>query len=682
MEKREKILVTSALPYANGPLHLGHLAGAYLPADIYVRYQRLKKRDVIYICGSDEHGVPITLMAEKQKVSPQAIVDKYHYLNKESFEKIGMSFDNYSRTTLPIHHKISQELFLKLHSKGYLSEKTATQLYCEHCDRFLADRYVEGTCPICHAEGARGDQCDTCGRSIDQIQLIDPICVTCGKKPVIKETSHWFINLKDLQPKIKAWLDTKTHWKENVKNFCEGWFKTGLEDRAVTRDLRWGIPVPLKGYDHKVLYVWFDAPIGYISSTVEWAQNIGQPEKWKEYWQDDSTRLIHFIGKDNIVFHAIIWPLILMGHGEYVLPDNIPANEYLNLEGGKFSTSRNYAVWLDKYLEKYPPDPLRYCLAANAPETKDADFSWRDFQLRNNSELADILGNFVNRTLTFLKKNFDNTVPQPGEFDELDKEMLARLEKAPGEIGKLFENFEVRKAVSAFMDVARFANKYFNDQQPWITVKKNPQKCATTFYVCVQVIKGMALLMEPVLPFSARKLWKMLNFSTPFENQQWDEAGKTNVPVGHQLNKAKILFKKIEDEIIETEIQKLKSVTNKTELQPKEELMSEKISFEQFKKVDLRVATVIEAEKVEKADKLLKMKINLGAEQRTIIAGIALNYKPEEIVGKQVVVVANLEPAKIRGIESNGMLLAAVVDDNQLTLIVPKTEMPDGTKIS
>lgn len=682
MNKRQKILVTSALPYANGPLHLGHLAGAYLPADIYVRYQRLKKRDVIFISGSDEHGVPITIAAEKQKVTPQMIVDKYHQMNKAAFEKFGMSFDNYSRTTLPLHHKISQEFFLKLHSKGYLSEQTVIQLFCEHCNRFLADRYVEGTCPICSAEGARGDQCDTCGRSIDQIQLIDPICVTCGHKPIIRETKHWFINLKKLQPQIKAWLDTKTHWKENVKNFCEGWFKTGLEDRAVTRDLRWGIPVPLKGYENKVLYVWFDAPIGYISSTIEWAQKIGQPDKWKDYWADKSTRLIHFIGKDNIVFHAIIWPLFLMGHGEYVLPDDIPANEYLNLEGGKFSTSRDYAVWLDKYLEKFRPDPLRYCLAANAPETKDADFSWKEFQQRNNSELADILGNFVNRSLTFLNKNFNNAVPQPGEFDDLDKEMLSRLTKAPEEIGNWLENFEVRKAVATFMDLARFANKFFNDQQPWVTIKQNSKKCATTFYVCAQVLKGLAILMEPVLPFSARELWKMLNVASPLENQQWDEAGKADVPVGHRLSESKILFQKIEDDVIEAEVKKLQSVTNKTNEQPKERAMSEKISYDQFKSVELRIATVLEAEKVEKADKLLKMKIDLGAEQRTIVAGIALNYAAEQMVGKQVVVVANLEPAKIRGIESNGMLLAAVAEDNNLSVLIPEKEMPNGTKIS
>lgn len=682
MEKKEKILVTSALPYANGPIHLGHLAGAYLPADIYVRYQRLKKRDVIFICGSDEHGVPITLAAEKHGISPQQIVDKYYALHKESFEQVGMSFDNYSRTSLPLHHKNAQEFFLKLHQKGYLTEKSMRQFYCDRCDRFLADRYVEGTCPICNAPGARGDQCDTCGRSLDQIQLVDPICVTCGHKPLIKETKHWFLNLKELQPQIKAWLDTKTHWKENVRNLCEGWFKTGLEDRAQTRDLHWGVQVPLTGYENKVLYVWFDAPIGYISSTIEWAQKIGQPDRWKDYWQNDSTRLIHFIGKDNIVFHAIIWPLILMGHGEYVLPDNIPANEYLTLEGRKISTSRNYAVWLDEYLKKFPPDPLRYAIAANAPETKDADFSWRDFQQRNNNELADILGNFVNRALTFVQKNFENKVPVPGKFDILDNEMLSRLEKAPTEIGSFFENFEVRKAVATLMDLARCANKYFNDQQPWVTVKENPPKCATTFYVCVQVLKGLAILMEPVLPFSARALWNMLNLSSRLEYQLWDQTGRIDVPSGHRLNKPKILFQKIEDSEIEPEIEKLRAITEQNNKPSEEIVMGEPISYEQFQKIELRVATVLEAEKVEKANKLLKLKIDLGLEQRTIVAGIALNYTPEAMVGKQVIVVTNLAPAKIRGLESNGMLLAAVVDDNRLSLVVPEQEMPSGTKVS
>lgn len=680
-EQKKKILVTSALPYANGPIHLGHVAGAYLPADIYVRYQRLQHNDVIYICGSDEHGVPITIKAEREGVSPQQVVDKYYKIHKESFEKVGMSFDNFSRTSLPIHHKKSQEFFLTLHEKGYLSEKTVVQFFCEHCDRFLADRYVEGTCPVCHAEGARGDQCDTCGRSLDQTSLIDPVCVTCGNKPVIRETRHWFLNLKQLQPKIKGWLDTKTHWKENVRNFCEGWFRTGLEDRAVTRDLRWGVPVPLKGYENKVLYVWFDAPIGYISSTIEWAQKTGQSDRWKDYWLDKSTKMVHFMAKDNIVFHAIIWPLILMGHGDYVLPAEIPANEYLTLEGEKISTSKNYAVWLDEFLHIFPPDPLRYCLAINAPETRDADFSWRDFQQRNNNELADILGNFVNRTLTFLKKNFDNTVPQPGEFDALDNEMLSRLNEAPEKIGSLFEKFEVRKAVTAFMDLARFANKYFNDQQPWITVREAPEKCATTFYVCVQVLKGLAMLMEPVLPFSARKLWKMVNLPASLKDQRWANAGNADVPAGHQLAKAKILFRKIEDDVIEEQIKKLKNVTSKAEDVEEDKEVSEKIPFEDFQKVQLRIAKILEAEKVEKTDKLMKMQIDLGSEQRQIIAGIAMKYSPEDLVGKQIVVVANLEPVKIRGVESNGMLLAASNEDGDLALLIPDKEIDNGSKI-
>jgi len=681
LEQHQKILVTSALPYANGPIHLGHLAGAYLPADIYVRYQRLQHRDVIFICGSDEHGVPITIAAERQGISPQQVVDKYYKINKEAFEKVGMSFDNYSRTSLPIHHKNSQEFFLALHKKGYLSEQSVTQFFCKHCDRFLADRYVEGTCPVCRAAGARGDQCDACGRSLDQTHLIDPVCVTCGNTPVIKETRHWFLNLKQLQPQIKAWLDTKTHWKENVRNFCEGWFKTGLEDRAVTRDLRWGVPVPLKGYEHKVLYVWFDAPIGYISSTIEWAQKIGQPEKWKDYWSDASTKMVHFIGKDNIVFHAIIWPIILMGHGEFVLPSEIPANEYLTLEGNKISTSKNYAVWLDEYLKIFPPDPLRYSIAINAPETKDADFSWRDFQQRNNNELADILGNFVNRTLTFLKKHFDNRVPQPGQFDALDEAMLKRLKEAPDKIGGLFENFEVRKATTLLMDLARFANKYFNDQQPWTTVTEAPEKCATTFFVSVQVLKGLAILMEPVLPFSARKLWAMVNLPDSLEEQQWSRAGEANVPVGHPLAKAKILFAKIEDEIIEQQIEKLKTMTAKTDVVNKEAAVSDKIPYDDFQKVQLRIAKILGAEKVEKTEKLMKIQIDLGTEQRQIVAGIAAKYAPDDLIGKQVVVVANLEPATIRGVESNGMLLAASTEDGELALLIPDKEIADGSRI-
>ncbi|MBD3289515.1 methionine--tRNA ligase [candidate division KSB1 bacterium] len=685
MKQAKRLLVTSALPYANGPIHLGHLAGAYLPADIYVRYQRAMKRDVIYICGSDEHGVPITIYAERQGVPPREVVEKYRENHRKSFAEFGMSFDNYSGTSKPLHHEISQGFFLKLHEKGYLSEKKVVQFYCTHCDRFLADRYVEGECPNCHAEGARGDQCDSCGRSLDQIQLINPYCVTCGNKPEIRETHHWFINLKKFQPKIKAWLDTKTHWKDNVKNFCYGWMESGLEDRAVTRDLKWGVPVPLKGYENKVLYVWFDAPIGYISSTVEWAEKIGQPDKWREYWQDEDTRLIHFIGKDNIVFHAIIWPLILMGHGEYVLPADIPANEFLNLEGNKLSTSKNYAVWLDEYLQKFPPDPLRYCLAVNAPETKDSDFLWKDFQARNNNELADILGNFVNRTLTFINKNFDRKIPAPGPLDDLDKEMLSRLKQAPEKIGNNLEAFQVRKAAAEFMDLARFANKYFNDQEPWITKKADITKCATTMNICARVCKGLAILMQPILPFSADKLWSILNIEGSVLDQTWSDAGQAHFDDGHSIGKLEILFNKIEDDVIEAEIEKLQKISEKQSDKQGEDtqVTNEKISFEEFQKIDLRLAKVLEAEKVEKTDKLMKLKIQVGSETRQIVAGIAQQYTPEQLVGKSIIVVANLEPAKIRGIESNGMLLAArSADQDDLALLTVEKDFESGIRIS
>jgi len=684
VDEERKILVTSALPYANGPIHLGHLAGAYLPADIYVRYQRAKKRDVIFICGSDEHGVPITIAAEKQGITPQQLVDKYREIHRESFYKFGMSFDNYSGTSFPFHHKISQQFFLKLHSKGYLSEKKMSQFYCAHDDMFLADRYVEGICPNCSAEGARGDQCDACGRSLNTTELIEPYCVLCKKAPEIKETRHWFINLKQFQHIIKDWLDTKTNWKNNVKNFCYGWINEGLEDRSVTRDLKWGIQVPLEGYENKVLYVWFDAPIGYISSTVEWAKKIGEPDKWKEYWQDKNTKLVHFIGKDNIVFHAIIWPLILMGHGDYVLPAEIPANEFLNLEGNKISTSKNYAVWLNEYLEKFPPDPLRYWLAVNAPETKDADFTWKDFQARNNNELADVLGNFINRTLTFVKKNFDKTVPEPNELDALDHEMLNRLQQAPSQISNFLEKYEVRKAITEFMDLARFANKYFNDQAPWLTNKSDPQKRATTMNISCRVCKGLAILMAPFVPFSAEKLWIMLNLKGKVVDQKWENAGTADFAKSHKLNKVKILFHKIEDDVIEQEIDKLRKIIEPVSAKEEEEqVMCDKISFQDFQKMELKVAKIIEAEKVEKANKLLKLKVEIGNETRQIVAGIAQNYTPEQLVGKQIVVVANLEPAKIRGIESNGMLLAAVDEkDDDLALITLDKEIKTGSRVS
>ena len=685
MTKKEpqKILVTAALPYANGPIHLGHLAGAYLPADIYVRYQRLKGRDVIYICGSDEHGVPITITAEKEGITPQQVVDKYHYMNKESFEKFGMSFDNYSRTSLPLHHQTAQEFFLELYKKGILKEKTTKQLYCENDKMFLADRYVEGICPVCGSPGARGDQCEKCGSWLEQTDLIEPKCKICGSTPIIKDTSHWYLPLGDFQKRLEEWISTKTHWKENVKQYVQSWFREGLQDRAVTRDLHWGVKVPIEGVQGKVIYVWFDALLGYISSTKEWAQKIGQPEKWREYWQNPETRLIHFIGKDNIVFHCIVFPAMLMAWNDgrddkFILPDNVPANEFLNLEGKKLSTSRNYAVWLNEYLEKFEPDPLRYALASILPETKDTDFSWREFQARNNNELADILGNFVNRTLTFTKKYFENKVPEIFELENIDNEMISKLKEYADKIAENYENFKIRDGVFETMNLARHANKYFNDTEPWRTIKENPKRASTTINICLQTVRALAILFEPVLPFSARKIWKMLNLNDDIVKSGWDSAYQLSLKPGHQLGEPEILFRKIEDSEIEEEIKKLKIASG--------EITEEKIEFkpqitiEEFQKIDLRVADVVECERVKNSEKLLKLKVKIGNEERQIVAGIGKHYSPEELVGKKVIVVANLKPAKLMGIESQGMLLAAVKDE-KLTLITTLGEIESGSQV-
>jgi methionyl-tRNA synthetase len=679
----QKILVTAALPYANGPIHLGHLAGAYLPADIYVRYQRLKGRDVIYICGSDEHGVPITITAEKEGITPQQVVDKYHYMNKESFEKFGMSFDNYSRTSLPLHHQTAQEFFLELYKKGILKEKTTKQLYCENDKMFLADRYVEGICPVCGSPGARGDQCEKCGSWLEQTDLIEPKCKICGSTPTIKDTSHWYLPLGDFQKRLEEWISTKTHWKENVKQYVQSWFREGLQDRAVTRDLHWGVKVPIEGVQGKVIYVWFDALLGYISSTKEWAQKIGQPEKWREYWQNPETRLIHFIGKDNIVFHCIVFPAMLMAWNDgrddkFILPDNVPANEFLNLEGKKLSTSRNYAVWLNEYLEKFEPDPLRYALASILPETKDTDFSWREFQARNNNELADILGNFVNRTLTFAKKYFENKVPEIFELENIDNEMISKLKEYADKIAENYENFKIRDGVFETMNLARHANKYFNDTEPWRTIKENPKRASTTINICLQTVRALAILFEPVLPFSARKIWKMLNLNDDIVKSGWDSAYQLSLKPGHQLGEPEILFRKIEDSEIEEEIKKLKIASG--------EITEEKIEFkpqitiEEFQKIDLRVADVVECERVKNSEKLLKLKVKIGNEERQIVAGIGKHYSPEELVGKKVIVVANLKPAKLMGIESQGMLLAAVKDE-KLTLITTLGEIESGSQV-
>ncbi len=682
MSKHTKYLVTSALPYANGPIHLGHLAGAYLPADIFARYCRLKKRDVIYMCGTDEHGVPITITAEKQGKTPQEVVDYYYQDIKESFEKFGMSFDNFSRTSRKIHHETAQDFFLTLYNKGFMEKKAIQQFYCEHDRMFLADRYIEGTCPYCGAEGARGDQCESCGKWLEPTQLIQPRCKICGNTPVIKETFHYFFKLSHFQSRLEAWINAKTHWRENVVNFCKNWFKEGLEDRAVTRDLSWGVPVPLEEAKDKVLYVWFEAPIGYISATKEWAQKIGQPDRWKDYWLDnENTRLIHFIGKDNIVFHALIFPAVLMGYEGYVLPDNVPANEFLNLEGNKLSTSRNYAVWLRDYLQKFEPDSLRYCLAINMPETRDADFSWREFQARHNNELADILGNFVNRTFTFIKKYFQGRVPARGELNTLDQELIAYLQTSREAVGQLLDNFQFKEATRRFMDLARFANKYFNDSEPWKTRKTAPDRCATTLNLCVQATYNLAILMEPFLPFSAEKIWKMLNLPESVHQASWDAIGTLPIPADHPLGEIEILYRKIEDEEIEVEVQRLKKALEggSSSASPAETL-PEIITIEDFQKIQLKSGKVVKAEPIPKSDRLLKLQVDLGTETRQLVAGVAQHYQPEELIGKTVIVVTNLKPAKIRGVESQGMILA-VKDGNRLSLLTTDQPVPPGKSV-
>ncbi len=552
-----KILVTAALPYANGPLHLGHLAGAYIPADVYVRYQRLKKADIVFICGSDEHGVPITIRADREHISPQDVVNRYHFMMRASFQRLGILFDNYSRTSLPLHHKISQGIFLRLYEKGYIREQQVEQYYCATCKRFLPDRYMEGECPHCHKPGARGDQCEACGRWLEPELLIDPKCKICGSTPEMRKTRHWYFRLSAFQERLQKWQAGKPDWKSNVREFCAGWFQEGLTDRAITRDIDWGIPVPLPDAEGKVLYVWFDAPIGYISSTVEWAEKLGSPERWRDYWCDANTKLVHFIGKDNIVFHAIVWPAVLMAHEGFILPDQIPANEFLNIEGEKLSTSRNWAVWVDEYLQIFPPDPLRYYLAANAPENKDSDFTWKDFQSHNNAELADILGNLVNRSLSFIEKQFGGMVPAAGELSTADRDILAAVESATGRIGHSFEEFQVRRAAGELMDLARAGNKYFNDAAPWSTVKTDRARCATTLNVTAQLEAALALLMDPILPFSAEKLWRMLNLPGSHRDHAWDDASRLRVPDNHPLGPREILFSKIEDDVIQVQIDKL-----------------------------------------------------------------------------------------------------------------------------
>ena len=684
----QKILVTAALPYANGLIHLGHLAGAYLPADMYVRYQRAKKRDVLFLCGSDEHGVAITVTAEKEKVTPQAVVDRYHALNKEAFEKFGMSFDNYSRTSLALHHKTAQEFFAEFHRRGILREKQEQQLYCEKDRMFLADRYVEGTCPNCKQPEARGDQCENCGTWLNQSELIDPKCKICGTTPVVRTTSHWYFPLGTYQTRLQNYIKERSErdgWKENVLRYCESWFKEGLQDRAVTRDLTWGVPVPVPGYESKVLYVWFDAVLGYISSGKEWAARTSNPERWKDYWLSKDTKYVAFIGKDNVVFHCIVFPAMLMGwndggNEQYVLPENVPANEFLNFEGQKFSKSRGWGIDLQNFLAHFPADTLRYALAINLPESRDSDFYLKDFQARTNNELADILGNFVNRTLAFAEKNFKGVVPPAGARSALDTEMIRALAEAPSKIGDLYERYRFRDGVIETMNLARAANKYFNDSEPWKTLKANPEACATTLNICLHVVRSLAILAEPVVPGIAQKIWTTMDLTGAPSSAGWKSAGQMTLEPGHVLRKAEILVTKIEDQQINEIINALngspagENVKALIEGKPS-------ITIDDFKKIDLKLARILTAERVPKSDKLIKMQIEIGPERRQIVAGIAQHFKPEDLVGRLVVVVANLQPAKLMGQESQGMLLAASDNSGKLALLTVNADLESGSII-
>lgn len=672
----KRILVTAALPYANGPIHFGHLAGAYLPADLYVRYQRLMGRDVLFICGSDEHGVPITISAEKEGVEPKVIVDRYHEMNREAFAVFGISFDNYSRTSLPLHHRTAQEFFLDFYEKGILKEKTEAQLYCERDRMFLADRYVEGTCPICGNPDARGDQCEQCGSMLSPRELVDPRCKICGTRPIVRETKHWYFPLGKYQKQLEEYVHSKTDWKDNVRKYCEGWFREGLKDRAVTRDLRWGVKVPLEGYEDKVLYVWFEAVLGYISSTKEWAERTGSPDRWKEYWQDSLTKYVAFIGKDNVVFHCIVFPAMIMAKGGYVLPDNVPANEFLNLEGGKLSKSRDYAIYLKDYLAEYPPDLLRYALAVNLPEYRDTDFTWKDFQARVNNELADTLGNFVNRTMTFAHKHFGGAVPPLGPLDQRDKELLRRIAQAPQSAGVLFEAYRFKDAVVEAMNLARYVNKYFNDSEPWKTLKSDRARCATTIHLSLQAVRSLAVLLEPVIPVTARAMQEMVGAPAD-EGNKWEAAGRLTIQDGMALGKAKILFTKVDDERIDRELEKLGLGQRAAPDLPAEEL----VTIDDFNKIKLRTAKILAADRVPKSKKLVRLQIDLGTEKRQIVAGIAEKYVPEELVGRTIIVVANLQPAKLMGLESNGMLLAANDEKGTLSLLSPGEDVPPGVPV-
>lgn len=673
--------ITAALPYTNGPIHIGHLAGVYVPADIYSRYLRLKGNDVAFVCGSDEHGVAISMKAKKEGVTPTEIIDKYHNIIKKSFADFGISFDNYSRTSAKVHHDTASEFFKKMYEQGDFIEEETEQLYDDEAAQFLADRFVIGTCPRCGHEEAYGDQCENCGSSLNATDLINPKSTITGTVPSLKKTKHWFLPLDRYEGFLKKWIleDHKSDWKPNVYGQCKSWIDEGLKPRAVTRDLDWGIPVPVAGGEGKVLYVWFDAPIGYISSTKEWAEREGKD--WEPYWKDKDTKLIHFIGKDNIVFHCIIFPSMLKAHGDFVLPDNVPANEFLNLEGNKLSTSKNWAVWLHEYLEEFPDmqDVLRYTLTANAPETKDNDFTWKDFQARNNNELVAIFGNFVNRVTVLTHKYYDGVVPTPAEFSETDLETLKALKGYPEILTNSLERYRFREGSQELMNLARLGNKYLADAEPWKLIKTDEERVKTIMYVALQIATGLAVLSEPFLPFTSEKLKGILNLSSNQNGKSigWDDVSlkETLLPAGHTINKSELLFRKIEDKEIQQQLDKLEA-TKKVNAQMDKEVAPQKdtITFDDFSKLDMRVGTIIEAEKMPKANKLLVLKVDTGLDTRTIVSGIANSFKPEDIVGKKVTVLVNLAPRKLRGVESEGMILMTEDTDGKLVFVNPDEE--------
>lgn len=672
----ERKMITAALPYANGPVHIGHLAGVYIPADVYARFQRRLGNDVTFICGSDEHGIPITIRAKKEGVTPQDIVDKYHEIIKKSFNDLGISFDEYSRTTSKKHYEVSQDFFTTLYNKGKFQEEVSEQYFDEQANEFLADRYITGTCPNCGNENAYGDQCEKCGSTLSPSELINPKSALSGNVPILKETKNWYLPLNDYENFLNEWIieGHKDDWKPNVYGQVKSWLNDGLKPRAMTRDLNWGVPVPIPDAEGKVLYVWFDAPIGYISFTQEWAEKNGK--NWKDYWQSENSDLIHFIGKDNIVFHCIIFPAMMKAHGDYVMPKNVPAFEFLNLENDKISTSRNWAVWAHEYVEEFPgqQDVLRYALLSSAPETKDNNFTWKDFQIKNNSELVGIFGNFINRVAVLIHKYYNGVVPE----GNTNAEELKEIEKSAKEISTFLENFEFRNALSALMNLARFGNQYLQTEEPWKTIKDNPEKTAHSLFVSAQIAVALAQLCEPFMPFSSDKLLKMFNV----EKKNWNEISGILIESGHQINEASLLFSKIEDDVIDAQIQKLENTKQSNKkTNPNANPMKDEIQFDDFTKIDLRTATILEAEKVEKADKLLKLKVDTGVDVRTVVSGIAESFTPEEIIGKQVMILLNLATRKIRGIESQGMLLLTTKPDGKLSFVTPDEKVENGVEI-